>query len=202
MISWPYCFTLCLWIQKNLCKMTTLKDRKLVFKTNWPSLSYQLSLRPLFCLSLSGRFTQVLLHLLHGPGEGIETCPLEGHMVGTKKNQCWGMDYAISQGNVHHHVEPFKCGRGLQPKVWGEGQGPTRLHNQSSALHHGACHVRWVQLTSYMRGPLRRWSCHHCWLTGEMSGDPGCVKMHTSLEFNKVPMCCLLHGSRQQQHLL
>ena len=29
----------------------------------WPSLSYQLSLRSLFCLLLSGRFTQVLLYL-------------------------------------------------------------------------------------------------------------------------------------------
>ena len=29
-----------------------------------PSLSYQLSLRPLFCLVLSGRFTQVLLYIL------------------------------------------------------------------------------------------------------------------------------------------
>ena len=58
------------------------KDKKLVFKTNYPlmqvksiaesskgsilqylrhSLSYHLSLRPLFCLFLSGRFTQVLL---------------------------------------------------------------------------------------------------------------------------------------------
>ena len=27
----------------------------------WPSLSYRLSLRPLFCLFLSGSFTQVLL---------------------------------------------------------------------------------------------------------------------------------------------
>ena len=59
------------------------KDRKLVFKTNygfmqvksiaecskgsilqyfWPSLSYLLSLRSLFCLFLSGHFTQVLLY--------------------------------------------------------------------------------------------------------------------------------------------
>ena len=59
------------------------KDRKLVFKTNyrlmqvksisecskgsilqyfWPSLSYHLSLRFLFCLFLSGCFTQVLLY--------------------------------------------------------------------------------------------------------------------------------------------
>ena len=32
----------------------------------WPSLSYQLSLRPIFCLILSGRFTQVLLYALNG----------------------------------------------------------------------------------------------------------------------------------------
>ena len=31
-----------------------------------PSLSYQLSFRPLFCLFLSGRFTQVLLYFLGG----------------------------------------------------------------------------------------------------------------------------------------
>ena len=70
-------------IQLNLCKTTTLKkDHKLVFKTNYclmqvksiaecskgsilqyfrPSLNYHLSLRSLFCLFLSGRFTQVLL---------------------------------------------------------------------------------------------------------------------------------------------
>ena len=59
------------------------KDKKLVFNTNyrlmqiksiaecskgsilqyfWSALSYHLSLRSLFCLFLSGRFTQVLLH--------------------------------------------------------------------------------------------------------------------------------------------
>ena len=59
-------------------------DQKMVFKTDYrliqvksitecskgsnlqylrPSLSYQLSLRPLFCLFLSGRFTQVLLYV-------------------------------------------------------------------------------------------------------------------------------------------
>ena len=67
----------------NLCKTATLKKTKMVFKTDYrlmqvksiaecsngsilqyfrPSLSYQLSLRPLFCLFLSGRFTQVLLY--------------------------------------------------------------------------------------------------------------------------------------------
>ena len=30
----------------------------------WPSLSYNLSLRPLFCLFLSGLFTQILLYFL------------------------------------------------------------------------------------------------------------------------------------------
>ena len=64
----------------KLCKMATLKkDHKLFFKTNYrlmqvrsiaecsplqyflPSLSYHLSLRSLFCLFLSGRFTQILL---------------------------------------------------------------------------------------------------------------------------------------------
>ena len=65
--------------------MVTLKDPKLVFKTNYrlmqvksiadcskgsilqyfrPSLSYHLSLKALFCLFLSGRFTQVLLYSL------------------------------------------------------------------------------------------------------------------------------------------
>ena len=53
------------------------KDQKLVFKTNYslmqvksiaeyfrPSLSYHVSLRSLFCLFLSGCFTQVLLHVI------------------------------------------------------------------------------------------------------------------------------------------
>ena len=65
--------------------MATQKDRKLVFKTNYrlmqvksiaecsegsilqyfrPSLSYHLSKRSLFCLFLSGCFTQVLLYFL------------------------------------------------------------------------------------------------------------------------------------------
>ena len=67
-----------------ICSNHSQKYRKMVFKTNyclnqvkniaecskgrflqyfWPTLSYQLSLRPLFCLSLSGRFTQVLLYV-------------------------------------------------------------------------------------------------------------------------------------------
>ena len=71
-----------LYIQLNLCQTATLKDPKMFFKTNYrlmqvksiaecskgsilqyfrPSLSYHLSLRSLFCLFLSGRFTQVLL---------------------------------------------------------------------------------------------------------------------------------------------
>ena len=58
------------------CLMEAKEDRKFVFKTNnrlmqvkgsilqyfRPSLSYHLSLRSLFCLFLSGRFTQVLLY--------------------------------------------------------------------------------------------------------------------------------------------
>ena len=66
---------------KNLCKMATQKDQKIVFNTIYrlmqvksiaecrsilqyfrPSLSYHLSLRSLFCLFLSGCFTQVLLY--------------------------------------------------------------------------------------------------------------------------------------------
>ena len=73
----------CFKIQSNLCKTANLSKRpKIVFKTNYrlvrvksiaecskgsilqyfqPSLSYQLSSRFLFCLFLSGRFTQILL---------------------------------------------------------------------------------------------------------------------------------------------
>ena len=72
------------WFQKQRYSKTCLKpplpkrpkDQKLVFKTNYrlmqvkrsilqyfqPSLRYHLSLRSLFCLFLSGRFTQVLLY--------------------------------------------------------------------------------------------------------------------------------------------
>ena len=75
-------------IQSNLCKTATLKKTtKLVFKTNYslmqvksiaecaiwsvlqyfrPSLSYHLSVRSLFCLFLSDRFTQVLKKNLSG----------------------------------------------------------------------------------------------------------------------------------------
>ena len=66
---------------KPVLKGHSQKDQKLVFETNYglmqvksiaecskgsilqyfrPSLTYQLSLRPLFCLSLSGRFRQVV----------------------------------------------------------------------------------------------------------------------------------------------
>ena len=69
---------------KTNIKQPLSKRQKLFFKTNyslmqvksitecskgsilqyfWPSLSYHLSLRPLFCLFLSGRFTQVLLYI-------------------------------------------------------------------------------------------------------------------------------------------
>ena len=75
---------------KTCVKWSFQKDQKMVFKTNYrlmqvksiaecslwsilqyfrPSLSYHLSLRPLFCLFLSGHFIQVLLyskfHLIH-----------------------------------------------------------------------------------------------------------------------------------------
>ena len=67
-----------------MCKTANLKNRKLVFNTNnrlmqgkriaecskesilqyfWPSLSYHLSQRYLFCLFLSSRFTQVLQYV-------------------------------------------------------------------------------------------------------------------------------------------
>ena len=45
-----------------------LKNRNFISKiriskvTDYAALSYHLSLRPLFCLFLSGRFTQVLLY--------------------------------------------------------------------------------------------------------------------------------------------
>ena len=69
---------------KTCVKWTLWKDRKSIFKTNyrlmqvksiaecskgsilqyfWPSLSYHLSLRSLFCLFLSGSFKQALLYL-------------------------------------------------------------------------------------------------------------------------------------------
>ena len=70
-------------LQQNLCKMGTLKGSKIVFLDQlslnaghkycrmlqggilqyfWPSLSYRLSLKFLFCLFFSGFFTQVLLY--------------------------------------------------------------------------------------------------------------------------------------------
>ena len=86
-------------IQQNLCKAAALKkDQKLVFKNNYrlmqvrsiaecskwsilqyfqPSLSYQLLLRSLFCLFLSGRFTQVLLY--NGNHNIIHSLP--GHVA-------------------------------------------------------------------------------------------------------------------------
>ena len=73
-------------LQLNLCKTATLKrPQNCFFMTNYrllqvkriaecskerilqyfrPSLSYHLSLRSLFCLLLSGRFTQVLLYCI------------------------------------------------------------------------------------------------------------------------------------------
>ena len=61
---------------KPVLTATQKEDQKLAFKTNnrsmqvkycrqsfhLHSLSYRLSLRPLFCLYLSGRFNQVLLY--------------------------------------------------------------------------------------------------------------------------------------------
>ena len=60
-------------LQSNLCKTATLKktensflrpkDQRSKIIQNAPSLSYHLSLRSLFCLFLSGSFTQVLLYM-------------------------------------------------------------------------------------------------------------------------------------------
>ena len=64
------------WVQSNLCKTANLKKTKNGFQDGfspnagsilqyfWPSLSYPLWLRPLFCLFLSGRLRQVLLLLI------------------------------------------------------------------------------------------------------------------------------------------
>ena len=78
---------------KNFVKRSLLKDRKLIFKTNYrlmqvkgiaecskgiaecskgsnrPSLSYRLSFRSLFCLFLSSRLRQVLLYTLLTKGQ-------------------------------------------------------------------------------------------------------------------------------------
>ena len=77
------------------------KDHNLVFKTNyrlmqvksiaecskesilqyfWPSSSYHLSFKSLFCLFLSGHFTQVLLYLLLV----IRPCEISGFFVQSK----------------------------------------------------------------------------------------------------------------------
>ena len=82
---------------KILCKMATLKKTKMVFKKNdrllqvksiaecsrlsnlqyfWLSFSYQLLLRFLFCLFLSGRFTHVLLYLIYKFSTGKYVCAI------------------------------------------------------------------------------------------------------------------------------
>ena len=83
------------------------KTRKLVFKTNYrliqvksiaecsngsilqyirPSLSYHLSLRSLFCLFLSDRFTQVLLYSFYGFGFNAASALLLGKL--TRDDMC------------------------------------------------------------------------------------------------------------------
>ena len=86
---------------KTCVKQLLSKDRKLVFKTSYhlmqaesiaecskgsilqyfqPSLSSHLSLRSLFCLFLSGHFTQVLLYVADIQKNHLsETVPLSFH---------------------------------------------------------------------------------------------------------------------------
>ena len=57
-----------------------------------------------------------------GPRECIWQCLSEGYLVGPEKARCWGMDCAVSPGNVHQCTKPSLCWRGLQPRVewrWG-----------------------------------------------------------------------------------
>ena len=116
------------------------KDQKLFFKTNyrlmqvksiaecskwsilqyfWPSFSFHLSLRSLFCLLLSGRFTQGLLYwqVTHN---GQQPKPLRGwggtqiHFTGTnslpyvlsvKKQKMFSSHGGFLTYAMYHHIE-------------------------------------------------------------------------------------------------
>ena len=94
------------------------KDRELVFKTNYclmqvksiaecsngsilqyfqPSLSYQLSLRPLLCLFLSGRLGQVLLYIQD----------LSSHCISLKVF----VSKIILQSHHHHCIQSTKSSK-------------------------------------------------------------------------------------------
>ena len=93
-------------IQLNLCKTATQKSLKIGFQDQLslnagqkycrmlhgtilqyfrPSLSYHLSLRSLFCLFLSGRFTQVLLYKLKYQDTSGKQTDFEQHI---QKQSC------------------------------------------------------------------------------------------------------------------
>ena len=55
---------------QKYCRMLQIGNLQLQFFP--PSLSYQLSLIPLFCLFLSGRFTQVLLYMTNHSARPVE----------------------------------------------------------------------------------------------------------------------------------
>ena len=160
-----------------------------------------------------------------GPGEGIWSSALEGHLVCTEKTWFWGVDCSTGAGDVCQCTELCPCWRGLRWRVWSEGRCSPRFSTQPAALHHFAwSFVKRVLLWGPLGGPLCRWSCYHCWIirgmyqealdmersNGEERTESKCRKDKDHdqwyrpgplAEFRRVSMCRLLHWSGQQQHL-
>ena len=111
---------------------------------------------------------QETLHGFRRPGEGIWSSA-SGHLVGTEKTWCGGVNWATSAGEVCQCMEPCLCWGGVQCRVWSEDQCSPRLGTQPTTLHHCAWSlVTRVPLWGPLGGPLCRWPCYHRWIAQGM----------------------------------
>ena len=185
--------------------------------------------RNLCCQAAAREVSSCQQETLHGfcrPGEGVWSSSSEGHLVGTQKTWCGGMDCTTGAGDVCKCAEPCPCWWGVQWRVWSECWCSPRISTQPAALHHCA----WSLITRVpLWGPLGRplcwWPCYHRWITwgmcqealdmersnGEERTESKCRKdkdydlwyrTGPPAEFRQVSMRRLSQWSGQQQHLL
>ena len=102
------------------------------------------------------------LHGFHRPGEGFWSSTSEGHLVGTEKIWCGGVDCATGAGDVYKCAEPHPCWWGIQWGVWSEGWCSPGLSIQPASLDHCSWSlITRVPLWDLLGGPLCRWTYHH-----------------------------------------
>ena len=185
----------------------------------------------LCCQAAAREVSSCQQETLHGfcrPWEGVWSSTSEGHLVGTQKTLCGGVDCATGAGDICKCAELCSCWGGIQWRIWSEGWCSPRFSTQPTALHHCAWSLimrvpLWV--LGPLGGPLCRWPCYHHWIAqgmcqealdlersiGEERTQSKCRKdkdydlrygTGPPAEFRRVSMCRLSHWSGQQKHLL